>query len=844
MKKFFAFSFALLLILTFLLVGGQRRYTTVSAQNGRTGQNLGPSQPMPGDPQLAAMLKRLTNRSADGLTQRRKADGTLGLDLGDGFQNVMLARTGTDGQPIVACVSSLAEANDFLGRDLETGAPIYSTRTDTESTAELAARHGMPEAEFLFYQKLIADAAAQRAASPNTATLNIVNADGAGEGFNDATAATPEGGNTGTTRGQQRLNLFQFAAGIWGAFLDTSIPIDISSKFDPLAPCTTQGGVLGAAGTTQLFSDFSDAPAPFTWYHVALANKLSGQDLFPGGPEISARFNSDVDNGCLGAGSRFYYGLNNSTPANRVNLLIVLLHEMGHGLGFSTFVDGASGANPLDQTDGFQLHMFDRTTGKFWSDMTNAERQASAVNPGNVVWDGPNVRIASGFMTAGRDAQGRVQLYTPSTFQQGSSISHFDIADTPNLLMEPNINLGLSLDLDLTKQEMRDMGWYRDTTADLVPDTITGATIGNGPAVIGTQATVRWTNNGGFNRNVTVELSLDGGSTYPTALATNIANAGNLAFTVPNSPASTARIRIREAGFVDPVGITPNFTIGNTAINRTRFDFDGDGKADLVVFRPSAGTWFLLNSTSGFSATQFGASTDVLAPADFDGDGKTDIAVFRPSTGGWFWINSGNNTVGSAQFGAAGDIPVPGDYDGDNRADLTVFRPADGVWYRIGSANGSFSATQFGASGDKPTPGDFDGDGKFDIAVYRPAAGAWYRLNSSNGSFAAVSFGTSEDLPTPADYDGDGKADVSVFRPSTGIWFRLNSSNGAFVGVGFGSNGDRPAPADFDGDGKADIGVFRPTDGVWYLLNSGSGFTAAQFGANGDLPAPNAFVYN
>lgn len=843
MKRIIAFGSAFLIVMALLIVADTRRTNTVSAQNGGARNNPGPSQPAPGDPQLAAMLKRMTNRSADGLTARRGPGGMVGLDVSEGFQNVMLARAGADGEPVVGCVSSLAEANDFLGRNLETGAPIYSQRNVPETTAQIAARHGMPEDEYLFYKKMIDDAAAQRAASPNAATLNIVNADGAGEGFNDPTAATPEGGNTGTTRGAQRLQLFQFAAGIWGAFLDSTVPIDVSSKFDSLTPCGPGGGVLGAANTTQIFSDFPNAPLPGAWYHVALANKRAGSDIFPAGAEINARFNSDVDTGCLGAGSRFYYGLNNATPFNRVNLLVVLLHEMGHGLGFSTFVNGATGANPLDVPDGFQFRMLDRTTNKLWIEMTNAERQASALNTGNVLWDGPNVRIASSFLSGGRDADGRVQLYTPSVLEPGSSISHFDTAATPDVLMEPFINLGLPLTLDLTRQQMRDYGWYRDSNADLVPDTITAVSVGSGTVGIGTQRTVTWTNNGGFNRNVTIELSTDGGNTFPTVLATDIANTGSFVFTVPNAPTTQARIRVREASFVEPIGFTPFFTIGLIEPGPTRFDFDGDGRADLSVFRPAAGTWFLLNSTIGFSATAFGASTDMLAPADFDGDRKTDIAVFRPSTGAWYWINSANNTLGSAQFGATGDFPVPGDYDGDNKADLTVFRPSDGVWYRIGSANGGFSATQFGASGDKPTPGDFDGDGKFDIAVYRPAAGAWFRLNSSTNSFVAVGFGISEDLPTPADYDGDGKADISVFRPSSGTWFRLNSANNAFVGVGFGSTGDRPAAADFDGDGKADIAVFRPSDGVWYLLNSASGFSAAQFGTNGDLPAPNAFVF-
>ena len=128
--------------------------------------------------------------------------------------------------------------------------------------------------------------------------------------------------------------------------------------------------------------------------------------------------------------------------------------------------------------------------------------------------------------------------------------------------MEPSINAGLPTDLDLTRQQMRDIGWYRDTTADLVADTITNVLPSGNTILIGSKINVTWTNTGGFNRNVTIELSTDGGSTFPTALATNVANTGTFAFTVPNSPTSEARFRVREHNFVAPLGISAsNVTI-------------------------------------------------------------------------------------------------------------------------------------------------------------------------------------------------------------------------------------------------------------------------------------------
>ena len=522
-----------------------------SAQKGKSTQRDGQDQ------ELARTIRQLTNRSTAGLVEKRlPGNGGVDLDLQGRFQEVPVVRIDSEGDPAVMCIANLEEANRFFGRDLETGEIYPDGSQEAEHiSAKRAAKHEMSSQEYAFYLDLATNGGTL-AASPNAANIVISNGDGPNEGFNDTTPATPEGGNAGTTRGEQRLILFNYAAAIWGGFLDSTVPITVNSKFDPLTPCSSSGAVLGSAGTSAS-RDFVGAEFPETWYPVALRNKIVGSDNNPSAAEINATFNSSIDTGCLGAGTRFYYGLDNTTPSMRVNLLVVLLHEMGHGLGFLTLANGSTGALGGGYIDVFARHMFDRTANKYWGEMTNAERQASAVNDGNLMFTGHNVRGASGSLTGGRDSStGSVQLFAPTSLQSGSSLSHFDKAAFPNLLMEPAITAGLPLHLDLTRQQMRDIGWFRDANGDRIPDSINNISAGAANLTPGSLTSVTWDNTTGFNQNVIVELSLDGGLTFPTVLASNIPNTGSFVFTVPDVSTTKARIRVREFDFSSPVGVS------------------------------------------------------------------------------------------------------------------------------------------------------------------------------------------------------------------------------------------------------------------------------------------------
>jgi hypothetical protein len=276
---------------------------------------------------------------------------------------------------------------------------------------------------------------------------------------------------------------------------------------------------------------------------------------------------------------------------------------------------------------------------------------------------------------------------------------------------------------------------------------------------------------------------------------------------------------------------------------KPQFDFDGDLKADVSVFRPSGGEWWILKSGGGSFATQFGAATDKVVPADFTGDGKTDIAYWRPSGGFWYVLRSEDFTYYAFPFGGTGDIPAPADYDGDGKADAAVFRPTNTTWYMSWST-GPIRIRQFGLAGDMPVPGDYDGDRLADLAVFRPGGsnGAEWWISQSSGGVFATQFGQPSNKAVAADFTGDKRTDIAVWDQASGFWYVLRSDDLSYYAFPFGAAGDMPIAGDFDGDGKADPGVFRPASANWYVNRSTAGILIQQFGQTGDIPLENTFV--
>lgn len=380
----------------------------------------------------------------------------------------------------------------------------------------------------------------------------------------------------------------------------------------------------------------------------------------------------------------------------------------------------------------------------------------------------------------------------------------------------------------------------------LVGDVLSAVSLPNGKIFVG----------GEFNtfaesgsRRYVVRIMKNGSLDY-TFDAGSITNVPNN----PNTPANVVRqiavpdeSKVIIAGSFDYVAGQTRWSIAqlklNPCVTRPSTDFDGDGKIDISVFRPTNKVWYRVNSyNNAFRAFQFGLETDKLVPADYDGDGRTDMSVYRPSTGTWYIFNSSNSSYRIEQFGLSEDVPFPADYDGDGYADLAVFRPSTGIWYLLRSTQG-FAAVQFGLQNDVPVVNDYDGDCRSDIAIFRPSVGEWWYLRSSDSQIGALQFGSSSDKPVPADYTGDGRADIAFWRPADGYWYILRSEDNSYFSVPFGQTGDIPTPGDYDSDGIADTAIFRPLGGLWVVNRTTAGVLFANFGTSGDIPIPNALIH-
>jgi len=527
------------------------------------------------------------------------------------------------------------------------------------------------------------------ATSADATQISIVNLDGANEGFNENTVAAPVGGNIGTTLGQQRLIVFQYAARIWESIIDSDVEIKVEAEFDPLT-CSSGSAVLGSAGATTVYRDFANAPYSGTWYSIALANSLAGSDL-SASADISATFNSEIDNNnnCLN-NTNWYYGIDGNKPSNSIDLLSVVMHEIGHGLGFQTFVDITTGeklGRGLGNDDAFMLRLEDHSTGKTWGQMNNNERLASATDTADLHWTGAGVTSKVADYSAGID-QGHVRHYAPVAINQGSSVSHFDSALSPNELMEPFITQpktgpGLAVEL------MADIGWNIFPSIAPIISAMADLSLQQGSTdqvafVVGDNDTPLTSLTFSFNITDTAIIDQAGLS------VTGVGVVRTLNITANGNASGTTEIAITVSDGINTATETLQLTVSNAS-------------PVVTIESPLNDDDFIITDSIFFQATATDLEDGDLSASiqwlsDIDGSFAVGNSIAAPLSAGTHLITASATDSGSLGSYDSITINVYGDSDNDGMNDLWELD--------------NFQTL------DRDGSGDFDSDGISDLDEY------------------------------------------------------------------------------------------------------------------------------
>jgi hypothetical protein len=246
-------------------------------------------------------------------------------------------------------------------------------------------------------------------------SVNITYLDPAGTGFYDPTPRAAIDGNSGTTLGEQRRNAFEAAIYHWSKLLNGAIPVNIRATW------ISQGtGTLASARPLDFYRDWNGVPVSGRFYPATLANELAGYDIDPATDEIEVMCNPDWDNGInsgKGDAREWYYGTDGFPPSGDFDFYSTMLHELGHGFGFSSFLntDGSWVLGNPTIYDNFLVN----SSGTWVTSLSQSQRAAMVTSD--------NLFNAGNTTTSVNYGQW-AKIHAPSTFVSGSSLSHLNEA--------------------------------------------------------------------------------------------------------------------------------------------------------------------------------------------------------------------------------------------------------------------------------------------------------------------------------------------------------------------------------------------------------------------------------
>lgn len=434
---------------------------------------------------------------------------------------------------------------------------------------------------------------------------------------------------------------FQHAVDIWSNLVASPVPIAIDASFRG----DLRAGVLGSAGPATVFRNFLNAPVTGTWYPVALANARAGADI-GAGADVIASFSSAFPN--------WYFGLDGNTPPGQYDFVSVVLHEIGHGLGFigslrETDEGSRFGVWGFGDGSGVYPLAYDRFA-------VNAAGQ-SLIN--TAIFENPSAPLFdqlisnnvywSGALGTAANSGSRPRLYAPGAWGDGSSFSHLSESSYPpgtlNSLMTPALNSAEAVHTPgpITLGMFRDMGWTASQECTYTLST-TAATISaggqeNGSVTVTTQSSCNWT----------AAVSAGSQSFLNIAAGASGSGSGTVLYQVPQNVGASYRI-----GTMTIAGHTYTVTQLGTgptmASDRASLQFGATTTGATFVAQTEAQSIRLLQTGGGTVTWTAASSQPWLVVSPSSGTGTTTITISVRSTGAL----APGNYPGAVTFTASG----------------------------------------------------------------------------------------------------------------------------------------------------------------------------------------------